>query len=348
MLTAKENMRECILGGAPDRYVNQYEALKLLFSPSPSPSERPRKGGEPKVNAWGITYVYPETAPASFPLHTPEKTVVKDIVRWREYVRAPDLKTIPEAQWDMAKARYDAVDGTLAYKAAFVAPGLFEQCHNLCGLENALVYFLEYPEEMHGLIEYLTEYELQLAEMICSRLRPDAVFHHDDWGSETNSFLRPELFAEMFLEPYKRIYRYYREHGCEFVFHHSDSYAANLVPYMIEMGIDVWQGCMHSNDVPALVRKYGGRITFMGEIDNKFVDFDGWTPQDCGKAAFDAIGRVGSMKHFIPCITQGGPGSMYPGAYRCLSDGIDRYNIMHFGAVQEELDAARIPQEIIF
>ena len=24
--------------------------------------------------------------------------------------------------------------------------------------------------------------------------------------------------------------------------HHSDSYAANLVPFMIEMGIDIWQG----------------------------------------------------------------------------------------------------------
>ena len=341
-------MRECILGGAPDRYVNQYEALKLLFSPSPSPSERPRKGGEPKVNAWGITYVYPETAPASFPLHTPEKTVVKDIVRWREYVRAPDLKTIPEAQWDMAKARYDAVDGTLAYKAAFVAPGLFEQCHNLCGLENALVYFLEYPEEMHGLIEYLTEYELQLAEMICSRLRPDAVFHHDDWGSETNSFLRPELFAEMFLEPYKRIYRYYREHGCEFVFHHSDSYAANLVPYMIEMGIDVWQGCMHSNDVPALVKKYNGKITFMGEIDNKQVDFEGWTPEDCERAALNAIKSVDSLTSFIPCITQGGPGSLYTGTYQCLWDAIDKYNRDTYGFTQEEIENARLPISIMF
>ena len=348
MLTAKENMRRCILGGSPDRYVNQYEALKLLFTPSPTPSERPRKGGEPKMNAWGVTYIYPETAPASFPLHTPDRIVVKDIGHWREYVHAPDLKSIPEARWDEAKARYDAVDGTLCYKAAFVAPGLFEQCHNLCGLENALVYFLEYPERMHELIDYLTEYELRLAEKICSRLHPDAVFHHDDWGSETNSFLRPELFAEMFLEPYKKIYRYYHDHGCEFVFHHSDSYAANLVPYMIEMGIDVWQGCMHSNGVPALVKEYGGRITFMGEIDNKFVDFDGWTPQDCERAAFEAIGRVGTMKHFIPCITQGGPGSMYPGAYRCLSDGIDRYNVMHSGAVQEQLDAARIRQDIVF
>ena len=33
MLTAKENMREVIRGGNPDRLVNQYEAINLLFHP---------------------------------------------------------------------------------------------------------------------------------------------------------------------------------------------------------------------------------------------------------------------------------------------------------------------------
>ena len=64
---------------------------------------------------------------------------------------------------------------------------------------------------------------------------------------------------------------------------------------MIERGIDVWQGCMHSNNVTELVRKYGDKITFMGEIDNRFVDFEGWTPANCQKAALGAIERVDSL-----------------------------------------------------
>ena len=130
--------------------------------------------------------------------------------------------------------------------------------------------------------------------------------------------------------------------------HHSDSYCANLVPEMIEMGINVWQGCMHTNNVPELVKKYGKQITFMGEIDNKFVDFDGWTPEVCQKAALNAIESVGTKEGFIPCITQGGPGSVYPGTYMEISKAIDKYNIEHFGATQEEIDAARIPEEIMF
>ena len=34
MLTAKENMREVVRGGNPDRVVNQFEAMQLLMHPA--------------------------------------------------------------------------------------------------------------------------------------------------------------------------------------------------------------------------------------------------------------------------------------------------------------------------
>ena len=347
MLTAKQNMHECVFNGKPDRYVNQYEAISLLFHPYMFMYPGAQLGGPPVVNGWGVTNVWPEGTPGGFPVHTPDKIVIKDIEHWQDYVHAPSIDA-PQGLWDMAKGMWDAVDGNLSYKAAFVAPGLFEQTHHLSEMQNALIYYMEYEDEMHDLIKYLTEFELKLAESTCANLHPDMCFHHDDWGSETNSFFRPSVFEDFFLEPYKEIYGYYHDHGCEMVVHHSDSYGANLVPYMIEMGINVWQGPMHTNNVPELVKKYGDKITFMGEIDNKFVDFEGWTPEVCHKAAVDAIERVNSLTGFIPCITQGGPGSVYPGTYRHLWETIDQYNIDHFGCTQEELDANRVPRVIMF
>ncbi len=347
MLTAKENMREVIRGGNPDRFVNQYEAVQLMFSPYFIFSNPLQKRGDPDiVNAWGVTNSFPENVPGGFPVHTPDKIVIKDIENWRDYVKAPSLEFTPE-QWAICKSMYDAVDGTKAYKAVMVAPGLFEQCHHLMSIQEALMAYYEYPDEMHELIDFLTEWELELAKGICENLHPDAVFHHDDWGSELNSFLSPEMFAEFFLEPYEKIYKYYHDHGCELVIHHSDSYAANLVPYMIEMGIDVWQGCIKSNNIPELIEKYGGKITFMGEIDNKQVDFPGWTDADCEKAFLDAIERCGN-KYFIPCISQGGPGSTFPGTYRSLIKAIDNYNAKNLGCTVEEIEAQRCEMQIMF
>jgi len=346
MLTAKENMREVVRGGNPDRLVNQYEAMTLLIHPGMMISPLLKKGDPDAVNAWGVTFSFPENVPGQFPVHTPDKIVVKDIENWRDYVKAPSLD-FPPHLWDICKGMYAAVDGTKTYKACFIAPGIFEQCHHLCSIEEALMAFYEYPDEMHELIDFLADWELKLAEQICDQLHPDMIFHHDDWGSERNSFLSPAMFEEFFLEPYKKIYKYYHDHGVEFIVHHSDSYCANLVPTMIEMGIDVWQGCMKSNDVPALIAQYGDKITFMGEIDNKQVDFDGWTVEDCNKAALEAIRRCGD-RHFIPCITQGGPGSLYAGTYQALWDAIDRYNCETYGHKQEDIDSARLPINIMF
>jgi len=345
MLTAKQNMQEVIRGGNPERYVNQYEALRLLSYPyAMFTGGRPEKGGPDVVNAWGVTCSYPVNVPGGFPVHTPDKIVVKDIENWRSFVKAPPLKYTDE-QWAIAKAMYDEVDGSQTYKAAFVAPGLFEQMHNLCEISNALSYYITNPVEMHEMIALLTQWELELAEGICSHLKPDAVFHHDDWGSETSTFLRPDMFAEFFLEPYKKIYGYYHAHGVELVVHHCDSYAATLVPYMIEMGIDIWQGCMESNNVPELIEKYGGKISFMGGIDNKSVDFAGWTQEDARKIVRKACGSCGS-KFFIPCIAQGGPGSTYEGTYMALAEEIDKLSMEEFGI--NESDITRLPFQIMF
>jgi hypothetical protein len=346
MLTAKENMRRTVFGdGEPDRFVNQYEALRILFHPwmiHSGPPLAPGKG--PIVNAWGITFDWPEGTPGQFPVHTAEKIVLKDIEHWRDYVKAPSLKFAQE-EWDTFKAEYDAVDSDLAYVAPIVVSGLFEQSHHLSEITNALMYYVLNPKEMHELIKYLTEWELQLAEGICTHLKPNAIFHHDDWGTEISTFLSPDMFAEFFVEPYKQIYGYYHDHGVELTVHHSDSFAATLVPYMIEMGIDVWQGCMESNDVPGLLEKYRGQITFMGNIDNKDVDFDGWTQDDVRKVAERACPDT-NTRSYIPCITQGGPGSVYPGTYAALIEEIDKRSAELFGIDAEKIE--RLPLQILF
>ena len=353
MLTAKENFRETVLGGNPDRLVNQYEAIQLCFGPASIFGPKMPGRGEPDAEiAWGVTYSFPENVPGGFPVHTPDKIVIKDIENWKDYLlpKRPRATFTPE-EWAVCKGMMDAIDGTKAYKAVFIAPGLFEQCHHTMSIGEALMAYYEYPDEMHELINCFAEWELEYAKGICEYLKPDMIFHHDDWGSEMSSFLSPEMFKEFFLEPYKKIYGYYKEHGVEFIVHHSDSYCANIIPTMIEMGIDVFQGAMKSNNNPALIEQYGGKMTIMGEIDNKQVDFEGWTVADCEKAAQTAIERCAvpyGGKYFIPCITQGGPGSVYPGTYMEIANYIDKYNAEKLGCTVEEIAAQRCPHQIMF
>ena len=346
MLTARQNMKEVITGGNPDRFVNQYEAIYLMFHPFMMHNPLLKPGDQNVVNAWGVTNSFPQGVPGAFPVHTPDKIVIQDIEHWQDYVHAPSLKFTDE-EWGIFEEQYKQVDRSKAYCATFVAPGLFEQCHHLGEIQNTLVNLYEYPDEMHDLIKYLTEWELELAEGICSHLHPDCLFHHDDFGSQKSTFMSPEMWEEFYVDAYRQIYGYYHDHGVELVVHHSDSYAATLVPSMIEMGIDVWQGCFSTNNMPELIKKYGGKISFMGGIENRLVDFEGWTEENNREIVRKTIDECGN-KYFIPCIAQGGPGSVYPGVYASMSKEIDAYSVEKYGVKQEDIESARLPWQILF
>ena len=349
MLTAKENLRQTIIdGGKPDRFVNNYEGIYLMMHPQIIHSGALLNVGDHDVvNAWGVTNSWPEGTPGAFPVHTPDKIVCKDIEEWQDYVKAPSTD-FAEAEWEEFQKQYEGVTASgKAYAAPLIVAGLFEQTHHLCSIDEALMYYITNPDEMKELLKYLTEYELRVAEGICDHLHPEAIFHHDDWGTEINSFLRPEMFAEFFVEPYKEIYGYYHDHGVEFVFHHNDAYSANLVPYMIEMGIDVWQGNMESNNVKEMLAKYKGQIAFMGNIDNKDIDWPGWTPELVKQVAREHMEGY-EFQSYIPCITQGGPGSTFSGTYVELCKAMDEINSEMFGFTQQELEDARLELQVIF
>lgn len=329
MLTIKQNLLETIRGGNPDRFVNQYEPFKMIFSPSMMHSPSPKLGGGPVVNAWGVTNEWPAGTPGSFPVHTPEKIVIKDITRWRDYVHAPSVK-FPEEEWEVFIKQAEAIDKEQYYVTQFIAPGLFEQCHHLGEITNTLMNLYDEPESMHELIDYLCDYELALAEEIVKHTHPNALFHHDDWGSQLSTFMSCEMFEEFYLPSYKKIYGFWKENGVELIVHHSDSYAATFVPYMIDMGIDIWQGVMTSNNIPELIKKYGGKISFMGGIDSAKIDYEGWTPEVVAAQVKRACDECGKL-YFIPGASQGLAMSTFPGVYEATSEAIEQYSKVVFG-----------------
>lgn len=323
MLTKRQNLLETIHGGHPDRFVNQYEFIHIiLVDPLGITEPYPEYGQTNIKNGWGVTMSWPEGTPGPFPVHDNAHKVVKDIEEWEQVVKAPNLN-FPESLWETAIAEAESVNRQEQFTAPFIAPGIFEKTHNLMGIEEALINLYEEPEKMHDLIKYLTDWELEYARTLCDHLHPDAIFHHDDWGSQRSTFFSRDMFQEFFLDAYKEIYGYYRERGVELIVHHSDSYAATLVPDMIDMGVDIWQGVMTTNNIPELIKNYGKEISFMGGINSATVDHPGWTREEVHQEVERACREYGSL-YFIPNTTQGLAMSTFEGVYDAVSEEIDQ------------------------
>ena len=332
MLTIRENLLETIRAGHPDRFVDQFEYLKIQYhspyfdlhnGPALVPGIRHRK------DSWGVYWCWPEGMPGEFPEHDEEHLLLKDITEWKKVIKAPDL-IYPDEEWEPYIRMAREVDREQYFTAVVMWPGIFERLHHFMDIPQTMINFYEEPEAMAELIDYVADWEMKYLEVICGKIRPDAVFHHDDWGTQISTFISPKMFEEFLFPAYQKVYGRCRELGIELIVHHSDSYAATLVPYMIDMGIDIWQGVMRSNDIPALIAQYGEKIAFMGGIDSADVDHEGWTRETVRKEVRRACDENGRLS-FIPNTTLGADGSIFPGVYEAVSEEIALYSREIFG-----------------
>ena len=294
MSTPKEIFLELIRpDGQPERQLRQYEALHMcLTDPCNTYLRGNRKRGTTSVDRWGTTILFPEDAPGPMPDTREGLAVCPDVTRWRETVHAPDLEAACTEGWDTCRAEARAACGSDHLLAGFMGTGIFEQCHFLMGFEDTLTNLYAHPDEMHALIDYITEYRLTYVRMLIDHLQPDVIFSHDDWGTKNALFMKPEMWREFFKEPYRRFYGYIRSRGV-IAIHHADSYLVPIVDDMAEIGIQVWQGVLPENDIPALQAHLNGRLTLMGGF-GAAIDRKDATPEDILTYARDVLSRIAS------------------------------------------------------
>lgn len=331
MLTIKENFLETIKkGGKPDRLANNYTAFKPIGGDPVFQFVRGNRiRGTYSYDRWGTYIAFPEDQPAATPVVTAENQVIQDIEEWKNYVKVPDLRGNCSDGWETALENKAAIDTNEYMSITIMGTGIFEQLHMLMTFEDTLCNFLLYPDEMHELIDTITEYRLEYMKLIVENLHPDAILSHDDWGSKDRMFLSPDVWREFFKAPYKKLYDYLHENGI-LVIHHSDSYCEPIAEDMAEIGIDVWQGVLPTNDIIALSEKLDGRMALMGGIDSG-VDHEGATEEEVRAEARRVCETYGHLKNFIPSITYGGPGTIYPEVGEILIDEINKYNKEKFG-----------------
>ena len=94
---------------------------------------------------------------------------------------------------------------------------------------------------------------------------------------------------------------------------------------MAEIGIQVWQGTLPENDIPALQRHLSGKLTLMGGF-GAAIDRADAQPDEILAYARDALARCCPGGHFIPSITYGLAGTVFPHVDQYLNQAVNEYN----------------------
>ncbi len=330
MLTARENFLETIKkNGNPDRLSPCFTAFKPIGGDPVFQFVRGNRiKGTNSYDRWGTYIVFPDDQPAAVPLVTDENKVIQDIEEWKKYVKVPNLRENCSEGWELAKANHAAIDRDEYLSMTIMGTGIFEQIHMLMTFEDSLVNLLAYPDEMHELIDVITEYRLEYMKLIVENLHPDVILSHDDFGSAHSLFFAPDTWREFFKEPYRKLYKYLHDNDV-MVIHHSDCYNEPIVEDLAEIGVDVLQGMTPGNDLRKLTTLLDGRMALMGGVDS-VIDRDDVTEEEIRTEVKRALSVCGDLPHFVPGITYGGPGTIYPWVENVVIDEINKYSSEHF------------------
>ena len=136
--------------------------------------------------------------------------------------------------------------------------------------------------------------------------------------------MSPEMWREFFKEPYRKFYGYIRERGC-IALHHADSYLAPIVEDMAEIGIQVWQGVLPENDIPALQQRLKGSMVLMGGI-GAAIDRPDSTEEEIRQYVRQTLETCCPGGHFIPSITYGLNGTIFKHVDPIIDSEIVAYN----------------------
>lgn len=326
-MTPKENFLALLKGEKTDAFVNEWEPFGSVFDPLMGASMYAIPGQSVK-DPWGTTIYWGENEPGPMPITTDELKVCPEITEWQDYVKMPAFVDA-EYDWTAAKQQADEIHAQGKLTMSLMATGLLEQLHYLMGFEDTLMNLLLEPEAVHELLDYITEFKLKYAKALIENLHPDVILFHDDWGSKTSLFMQPDTWREFFKPRYEKIFGYIKSQGVIIV-HHSDSFCQPIAKDMIDIGMDVWQGVLPQNDIPAIQKETEGKLILMGGIDAAIIDTADWNEETIRTEVQRACAAYAPGGSFIPCLTYGGEGSIYPEVNGIIMDEVRKLNSIYF------------------
>jgi len=160
----------------------------------------------------------------------------------------------------------------------------FERLQFLRGTEQLYIDLMYRPPKMFEFIEKLHDFNCRMLSA-WAETDVDALTIMDDWGSQVNLLISPELWVEIFKPMYRDYIEIAHKHGKK-AFMHSDGNILAIIPHLIDIGLDALNSQIFCMGLENL-KQFKGKICFWGEIDRQWL-----LPRGTEKQIEDAVKSV--------------------------------------------------------
>ena len=200
-------------------------------------------------------------------------------------------------RFDMSavKSRVDEIheDG---YASVLCGQTLFDRAKGLRGQEQFLMDLAERPDWMEPFLDLVTEASVEKSRTIAAA-GPDIICGGDDLGTQRGLLISPDIWCGLFKPRLKRVVDAIKEvdPGIAYAFHCCGD-SRDLIPHLIEIGVDILNPIQPAAIDPAVARELAGdRLVLWGGVCVQHTMPHG-TPEDVHrevKLRMETIGREG-------------------------------------------------------
>lgn len=223
---------------------------------------------EPFTDAWGCVW---ETSQNGIE-GVVTNAVLDDWSKLKGY-KIPD----PNLQWDRGPADWEAVQRNIeaARKKGLVVHGgvphgfLFMRTTYLRGFEKAMIDYALGTPELLQLIDMLVEHNLILVQRYLA-LDVDVMYFGEDLGTQTSTFLSPEMFRKYIAPAYKRLMDPCRQQGV-LVALHSDGKTLDILEDQVRAGVDIVNPQDLCNGIDNIAKTIKGKACIQLDIDRQTI-----------------------------------------------------------------------------
>jgi len=151
--------------------------------------------------------------------------------------------------------------------------GLYSMLRRWMGTEAACTVFYDDPKLAEEMLDFLTEFFLQVTARALRDVEVDWYNYFEDFAFKTGPLVSPSIYKKFLLPRYRRINDHLRRHGVPVISLDSDGNVEPLLPLIIEAGFDHLCPMEQAAGMDAvrLRKQYGKALAFLGSIDKREI-----------------------------------------------------------------------------
>jgi len=176
---------------------------------------------------------------------------------------------------------------------------------DLRGFEELMIDFAEEPPELRMLIDIVLEHNMRKLEKLLANREPPGIVHFgDDLGMQNSLPMSPDKWREYLKPCFARIYGRCREAGF-WVYMHSDGHMHEIIPDLVECGVNVINPQFRANGLENLVRVCRGKVCVNLDLDRQMFPFA--APGQIDAHVREAVEALGSPEGGLWLSAECGP-----------------------------------------